>query len=52
MSNIGKNEVVFFGGDNDSWCHYSEFWLFNLLDSSWKEINSIICFTLLYGKMA
>jgi hypothetical protein len=40
MSNISKNEVVLWGGDTDSEGHYDEMWLFNLIDSSWKNIPS------------
>jgi N-acetylneuraminic acid mutarotase len=42
MANINKNGIVFWGGDNDSYGHYDEMWLFNLIDSSWKNIQTNI----------
>ncbi len=42
MANIRKNEVVFWGGDHDSYGHYDEMWLFNLVDSSWQNIQTTI----------
>ncbi|MFA6569761.1 MAG: kelch repeat-containing protein [Bacteroidota bacterium] len=42
MAGIRKNEVVFWGGDLDSYGHYDELWLFDLIDSSWKNIQTNI----------
>ncbi|OGU40818.1 MAG: hypothetical protein A2X61_15690 [Ignavibacteria bacterium GWB2_35_12] len=42
MSNINKSEVVFWGGDHDGWGNYDELWLFDLNDSSWKNIHTNI----------
>ncbi|MFA6571588.1 MAG: kelch repeat-containing protein [Bacteroidota bacterium] len=42
MAKIGKNQVVFWGGDPNGWGQYNELWLFDLKDSLWKKIETSI----------